>query len=69
MRYPYRATFTAMFTLKHEKTLSIEESIVYMCAKDWNVIQLRRHWQLLETEFGPALLTNSDIFGVGRSKV
>jgi len=51
------------------KTLSIEESIVYMCAKDWNVIQLRRHWQLLETEFGPALLTNSDIFGVGRSKV
>ena len=51
------------------KILSIEESIVYMCAKDSSVIQLHRHWQLLETEFGPALLTNSDIFGVGRSKV
>ena len=34
-----------------------------MCAKDSSVIQLRRHWQLLETEVGAPLLTNPDVFG------
>jgi hypothetical protein len=34
-----------------------------MCAKDSSVIQLRRHWQLLETEVDAPLLTNPDVFG------
>ena len=34
-----------------------------MCAKDSSVIQLHRHRQLPETEFGPTLLTNPHVFG------
>jgi hypothetical protein len=52
-----------MFTLKHEKHYLLK-NLLYTCVrKDWNVIQLRRHWQLLETEVGAPLLTNPDVFG------